>query len=224
MDLNKMYGDEYFEKRYFNDPKRLASFMDEKKFIEKYHDLTGTICDVGCSTGEFLKAIEWRGIKYGMEINESAIKIAQSNSISFEKNILTERDFFDVIVFRGTIQHLINPFEYIAASHKSLKPGGFIVFLATPNINCIFYKLFNSLPALDQNKNFYLPSDTNLCHILNILSFKTLEVQKPYLGSPYSNLLMDHAKFISRLALGSRRFNKSFAFWGNMMNIIAKKV
>jgi len=224
MKLNEMYDDEYFKERYFNDPKRMISFMNEKKFIAEYHDFTGTICDVGCSTGEFLKAIEWKGPKYGMEINENAIKAAQYNGISFEKNIITEKEFFDIVVFRGTIQHLINPFEYIELAYKSLKPGGLIFILATPNINSIFYKFFNTLPALDPNKNFFLPSDIQLIQILSIFSFETLEIQKPYLNSPYSNFFMDHVKFISRLVVGLKRFNKSFPFWGNMMNVVAKKL
>ena len=75
-----LYDDLYFQDRNFVDKKRLKSFCQEKGFIHKYVK-GGLICDVGCGTGEFLSYIEWHGDKYGMEINESAKKMAIKTKI-----------------------------------------------------------------------------------------------------------------------------------------------
>jgi SAM-dependent methyltransferase len=215
----ELYDDKYFENRNSTDLNRLKSFEQEKEFIYQYIK-EGTICDIGCSTGEFLNHIKWNGQMYGMEINEDAIKIAKNSGISFDKNILTENNFFDVVVFRGTIQHVPNPFFYIEKAYDSLKDGGYIVFLATPNMNSLYYKFFNTLPMLDDPRNFYIPSDKTLSNALKNFRFEIIEIDKPYLKSPYSNVVNDHLKFFKKLLF---RTDDKFAFWGNSINIIARK-
>ena len=215
-----LYDNLYFQDRNSVDKKRLESFTQEKKFIHKYVK-EGLICDVGCSTGEFLNHINWDGAKYGMEINDSAKEMAKNIGISFEKDILNQTDFFDVVVFRGTIQHLPNPFSYIQNAYNSLKPGGYIVFLSTPNANSLYYKLFNNLPMLDCRYNFFIPSDLTLSNICVNFNFEILEVEKPYFKSPYSNIKLDHLKFLKKFLF---RTDDKFAFWGNSMNLIGRKL
>ena len=217
--FRNLYDDSYFKDRNFVDKKRLESFNQEREFLFKYIR-EGVICDVGCGTGEFLSSINWLGKRYGMEINKNAIKVAQDNGVNFDKEILNQNMFFDVVVFRGTIQHLPNPFSYIQKAYKSLKPGGFIVFLATPNMNSIFYKCFNDLPFLKDELNFYIPSDKTLSNVLINLNYNIVEIDKPYLMPPYANFISDHYKFIKKLLF---RTNDVFAFWGSSMNMIAQK-
>ena len=214
------FPDTYFAKRSLNDDRRRKSFKSEKSLLQKYVDFEGTICDVGCSTGEFLTSIGWTGPKYGMEINQYAINMAKKSGISFDKNIKTIENFFDVVVFRGTIQLLPDPFRYIMYAHKAIRKGGVICFLATPNANCIVYKLFNTLPALEPKLNFFMPSDIVLNQILDNCGFNIVEVEKPYLNSPYAMPLRDHLLFVASL-VGLRKPN--FPFWGNMTNLIAVK-
>jgi SAM-dependent methyltransferase len=218
--FDKLYDAKYFDNRKFNDKRRILSFEQEKEFLEKYTSLTGVVCDIGCSTGEFLSTIGWTGPKFGMEVNRDAIILAQQQGISFEKNILTETDFFDAIIFRGTIQHIPDPFGYISRCYEALKVGGFIVFLATPNANSLVYKFFNTLPALDPKYNFYIPSDINLSNVLKNYEFDLIDIERPYINSPYSNVISDHFKFLRAIVTGKK---PDFAFWGSMMNIIAIK-
>ena len=101
-----------------------------------------------------------------------------------------------------------------------LKTNGYMVFLATPNINSIYYRLFRSLPALDPKRNFLLPSDIMVKQILENFKLKVLKVEYPYWSSPYAKPLSDHVKFFLRI-LG---FKQNFAFWGNMMEYYAQKI
>ncbi len=218
-DFSKLYAKEYYSGRLSNDTKRLLSFDLEGQLIRKYKH-SGIVCDVGCSTGEFLNHIRWQGDKYGMEISEFARKEAEKTAISFEKNILTVNNYFDLIVFRGTIQHLPEPFLYIQKSFESLKSGGVVAFLATPNSNSIYYKLFNTLPFLAPELNFYIPSDLTLSSALNNFGFEIKEIQYPYVGSPYQKLISDHIKFLKKLVF---RTDDKFAFYKSMMNLIAIK-
>jgi len=214
------YPDAYFADRDGTDKKRVASFMLEKSFLQRHVSLGGVVCDVGCSTGEFLSTIGWIGERYGLELNANAIRLAEASGIRFDKSILTETAFFDVVIFRGTIQHLLQPFWYIGKACEALKPGGFIVFLATPNANSLVYKLFNTLPALEPERNFYIPSDVTLTHVLRHAGLDVREIEYPYLASPYAKPVRDHLDFLATVLLRRR---PRYAFWRNMMNLIARK-
>src|ERR1700730_14673881 len=179
-----LYKDDYFTGRQKNDEKRLKTFLQEKAFMSRHMPLSGAVCDVGCSTGEFLETIQWNGPRFGMEVNPAAIEAAKKSGFSFEKSILTEQNFFDAVIFRGTIQHVPDPFLYIGAAHKSLKKGGAVVFLATPNANSV------------------------------------VDIEYPYLDSAYANPVADHLNFFKTLVT---RKKPRFAFWRNMMNVIARK-
>ena len=216
----KDYDAKYFEKRQFNDPKRLKTFDLEKTFLLNFTNLKGRVCDVGCSTGEFLEHICWEGERYGMEISDFAVEKAKETGISFDKNILNSQDFFDIIIFRGTIQHLPDPFYYIQKSFESLKSNGFIVFLSTPNTNSLVYKIFNDFHFLNKKLNFYVPSDIQLINLCNNYGFELIETEYPYFNSPYSNFIFDYFKFI--ISVFSMKQLK-FSFHRNMMNLAFKK-
>jgi 2-polyprenyl-3-methyl-5-hydroxy-6-metoxy-1,4-benzoquinol methylase len=218
----KLFENDYFEHRQLNDLKRIKSFNEESDWMKANHvPFNGVVCDVGCSTGEFLDHIHWLGPKYGMEVNELAISIATKTGVSFSKNILNVENFFDVIIFRGTIQHLDKPFQYIEASFKSLKPGGFVVFLATPNIESIYYRIFNSLPALETKRSFFLPGSKHLLNLCNRAGFECLNVEYPYYKSGYDRPFLDGAFFLARLFSFSNRWSAPFP--KNMMNILLRR-
>jgi SAM-dependent methyltransferase len=216
----QLYGDGYFAKRDLNDPKRLKSFDHEKRLLEQHTDFGGAVCDVGCSTGEFLEYIGWRGPRYGMEINENAQATARGRGVSFDKTILTEEGFFNAVIFRGTIQHLPQPFVYIERAFAALARGGIVAFLATPNSNSLVYKLCTDLPALDPRYNYYIPSDLTLTAILRNAGFHVAALDYPYADSPYARPLYDHLQLL--LCWLFRR-KPRFAFWRSMMNVIAVK-
>lgn len=212
------WPDEYFDDRNRNNEKRLKQFEIDSKFIKNYIK-SGKICDIGCSTGEFLKYLNLPGEMYGMEINKFAKKKA-SQFISFEKNIFTEKNFFDLIIFRGTIQHVDEPFKMIKESYNSLKQGGLIVFLSTPNSNSLLYKLKNNLAFLDKKTNFYIPGEIELTNSLENFGFKVKKVCFPYIKTPYASPIRDHYNFLKNL------FSKKFyphPFWKTSMSIIAEK-
>ena len=218
-----LYQADYFQDRNGNDLKRLLSFSQEKTFIEQFASTDSSCLDIGCSTGEFLRSISWSGNMYGMEISDLAISKARDNGI----NIISEfpcDSSLDVIFFRGTIQHLDSPFIYIQQSVASLKPGGVIFFLATPNSDSLYYRLFGTLPALDPSRNFYIPGIQSLQSICQIYGLRFLSSDMPYFKSPYSSFLRDHLLFLTKLLLSvfipSIAKTIKFPFWSSMMHLV----
>ena len=126
---------------------------------------------------------------------------------------------FDVILFRGTIQHLDSPFAVMKKCAALLKRGGLMAFLSTPNTNSICYKLFGEMPMLVPELNFFIPSSTTLKQALTNFGLRVVTIRYPYLETPYARLVRDHLYF------GLRCFGVrvDFAFWRNMMEVYAEK-
>jgi SAM-dependent methyltransferase len=219
--LEGLYGEDYFEGRVSNDPKRVAQFRSEGEFIRRYIR-SGRAMDIGCSTGEFLEAIGWEDERFGMEISEFARAIAMEKGVRFDRDIFSETDFFDLVIFRGTIQHLDEPFKFMKHTYSALRPGGYVVFLATPNTNSPFYRLKKTLPFIDAARNFYIPDDVGLRQTLINFGFVVRETRYPYLHSPYASLLRDHWRFLRNL-LTPRSTVIPHAFWRSSMEIMAQK-
>jgi len=216
---HKVFIEDYYKNRNLNDKKRHKAFKSEKQFLNKYIS-KGALLDVGCSTGEMLEAYEWTGEKFGMEISNEAIELAKKRNIKFEKDLFNSNNFFDCIIFRGTIQHIDTPFLYLKKSYTSLKKGGKVAFFATPNANSIYFKIWGTLPFLDlPSTNFFIPHDKWLIQAMENIGFKLIDKRYPYWNSPYRRFVSDHIKFILKI-LG---LNVEFSFWRNSMDLIFVK-
>lgn len=211
-----LYNRDYF-RAYVNDPLREKMYTLELKRLLKYKN-SGRILDVGCGLGLFLDLFDDKWDKYGVEVSSEASSVCQQKGIKMDGYDYPD-NFFDVIVFRGSIQHIDTPLYVIKKCFDILKKGGIIAFLATPNTNSICYKLFEDLPMIDPKYNFVLFSDKMLKQILENFGFEILELYYPYIETPYAKPLRDFIYFILRLF----GFKKKFAFYGNIMECYAKK-
>jgi SAM-dependent methyltransferase len=179
----------------------------------------GRILDIGCGLGGFLEGFaDERWDKYGVEVSEYAKQIARAKGIQFDF-AWTER-YFDVVVFRGSLHHVDTPFTLIKQSIRSLKMGGLIVFLMTPNSDGIMYRLFRDIPGADEQLNFLLPSQRILRQSLTNFGCDILEFRFPYWDTPYANLPRDLLGFVLK-CLGSKR---RVSFWGNYLECYARRV
>jgi SAM-dependent methyltransferase len=219
------FGADYFRKRQGNDILRQKSYCQERAYLETWLGQKffqeGLLLDVGCSTGEFIDAIGWnKTCAYGMEISDYARGIASNKGIRFEHNLFNSTGMFDLVVFRGTIQYIPNPFEYIAKSFEALKPGGYILFLATPNTNSFYYRMFKTLPFLEEHLNHWIPCDTSLRMVLRNCGFDVKDVSYPYLGTPYAHIWSDHWKYMRKIFF---KTSDRFAFWRSSMTVLAQR-
>lgn len=151
------------------------------------------------------------------QVSGHARAVCGESGISFD--LPDGAEWCDLVVLRGSLQHLDRPIETLTAAHRWLRDGGWLVALATPNAGGPVYRLFQELPALDPSRNFVVFSDRELEQCLHNLGFRNIEFVYPYLDPPYAAPLRDHLYFVLRL-LGVRR---PFSFWRNMMECYARK-
>jgi SAM-dependent methyltransferase len=220
-----LFGADYFKQRRGNDHLRQVSFAQERSYLALHLGpdifLHGVLLDVGCSTGEFIKAMGWNmDLAFGMEISDYARQLAAGKGVRFDRDLFTAEAFFDVVVFRGTIQYIPEPFQYIKRAFLALKSGGCVVFLATPNTNSPYYRHFGTLPFLEERLNYLIPCDNSLAMNLRNAGFDVLTIDYPYLSTPYARPFSDHLKFLKKLLF---RTDDRFAFWRSSMWMIGRR-
>lgn len=111
----------------------------------------GSLLDVGCGVGEFLKSAAERGLEVvGIEVIAELREKAELalGKESIEPRPIEEAEFaqqsFDAITMWDVIEHLIDPGGALARIHQWLKPGGYLG-VATLNHASLMYLIYHAL-------------------------------------------------------------------------------
>ena len=167
----------------------------KKKVIKFSQNKSGSILDIGCGTGNFLKIMKQSGWKInGVEINDTARGIAKNNTGSV---ILNKIEFFeskqkyDVITLWHSLEHLYDLKRYLNKISISLNATG-IVMIAAPNYQSFDADYFKQdWAAYDVPRHLYHFSFDAMVKLLQKFIFKLLQsVQLPF-DSSYISLLSE---------------------------------
>lgn len=126
------------------------------KFVAPYIKESGTVLDVGCGTGAFLKQLVKRNKNsnlqvFGIDASAGMLKRALKKKIpnaNFQiaqaEDIPFPNDYFDLITCVDSFYYL-NSEKFFSECLRALKPGGF-VFIDTVSVD--HYKIFAKLSIL----------------------------------------------------------------------------
>jgi 2-polyprenyl-3-methyl-5-hydroxy-6-metoxy-1,4-benzoquinol methylase len=217
----RRYDESYFSV-YRGDAKRQEMYRSERDRIEVLMP-SGRILDVGCGLGGFLQEFDsekWD--RYGTDVADLAIKEARMRGIKvkeFAEAYAYPEEFFNVIVFRGSLQLIPTPFSVIQTCIRLLAPGGYLIFLSTPNSNSPYYRRFKTLPFLTPHANFLIPSDIMMKNALQNFGLEVVDIRYPYIGGPYARPVRDHLLYF----LSFFGVKRKFPFWRSAMEIYGRK-
>ena len=110
---------------------------------------SGSLLDLGCSSGAFLEFMQGEGWKlHGIEMSAEGAKTAAERSQAqvFVGDILDApfpRESFDAITCFDVLEHLYEPQRVMARVGEWLKPGG-IFYVLVPNVDSVEARVFGS--------------------------------------------------------------------------------
>jgi 2-polyprenyl-3-methyl-5-hydroxy-6-metoxy-1,4-benzoquinol methylase len=132
-----------------------------------------TLLDVGCGTGEYLKAASDRGMQVtGIDVDQSlADYIGRKYGHRVVTGLFGDDTFpaesFDVIVLSHVVEHLQEPAPLLRSIHRALKPDGLFV-MCTPNFDSLMEALHDLYGKWRHGagKNYYLTPFTSPYHVV----------------------------------------------------------
>lgn len=199
----------YKSDKYISHAKRVTSIFDlVYKIVRKFtlhskrnivkrisQKQSGTLLDIGCGTGDFLKIMKQSGCDIvGVEINESVRNLAQANTGSI---ILDQTEFFeseqkyDVITLWHSLEHLNTLTRFLEKISISLNANG-VVIIAVPN-----YKSFDAeyyqqdWAAYDVPRHLYHFSFDAMVKLMEKLGFGLIEYKQLPFDPFYVSLLSE---------------------------------
>lgn len=191
-EIIKYYPEDYapYQKSIKEEKNRLIKIMrfhnvsKKRIWIEKNCKLTsGTILDVGCSTGIFLNEMQEKGWKaVGVEISQFAGDYAKKKfNLDVKIGEFEENDFaarsLDVITFWDVLEHTFSPIKQIRLSNHFLRNNGFLI-INIPNWNSFDRKLFNRFwVGFDPPRHLYIFTEEVLTRILQENGFEVIKKQ-----------------------------------------------
>lgn len=122
-------------------------FERELRIFRKFC-ASGAVLDVGCSTGAFLFQLRQRFPNQyqttGIDVSGPALDYAKQKGTSVLREPFLSADFgdrrFAAVTFWAVIEHLENPWEFLAKAAAVLEPGG-VCFILVPNFRSLAVRI-----------------------------------------------------------------------------------
>lgn len=149
-----------------------------------YTNPKNNFLEIGCGNGFFLVEAKKRGFKkiYGVEPSLEAIKKAPTAAIrekiipNLFKKSLFKRNFFDFICFFHTLDHVVEPNQFLQDCYWVLKKEG-IVLCITHDVISLSAKILGELSPIFDIEHTYLFGKETLKIIFEKNGFEPLVVE-----------------------------------------------
>ena len=197
--------------------------QDRLRLIRQYRP-SGTLLEVGCARGDFLRVAREFFSASGVEPNEDLARDAATVAPVHQGLVDSEPGFdYDVAVSFHVIEHTDSPREFLAEIAKRLRPGGLVV-LETPNIHSLPYRLFKSRWRQFIPEHYYFFDESTMTKMLQDAGFKVERIARVGKVASVSLVLNRLTRYFRPLrvleSLGTRAGLKSLVFHLDPLDIM----
>jgi len=195
---------------------RKITLRSKYKFVERIaYKKRGTLLDIGCGTGDFLKMMkqsDWDVT--GVEVNDAARQIAENNTSSVLLNqteFFESKQKFDVITLWHSLEHLHELKKYLDKISNSLNANG-IVIIAVPNYNSYDSEYYKQVwAAYDVPRHLYHFSFDAILKLMDKFNFKLIQSKQLPFDPFYVSLLSEFSvrkkyNIIKALWIGNKSY------------------
>lgn len=150
--------------------------------IKNSHRKKLRLLDVGCGNGFFLEEAKKMGIgeAHGIEPGKASVKKAQK---WLQKNIIVgilekgavKNNFYDIVCCFHTLDHVVDPNEFLQNIYLSLKKGGKALFIVH-DTSGLSVKLFGEKSPIFDIEHIFLFNKNNLEKLFKKNKFSVVEI------------------------------------------------
>jgi len=175
--------------------------------------IAGRILDVGCGSGEFLRAVG-KG-ELTARIGLDLVKPRDGSGFDFVRAYFPQTPFseevFDFVIFNDSFEHLCDPKEGLREAARLLRPGGWLL-INVPDRENWTARLSGRNWISFKREHLFLPSRQALTRLLDSSGFEVaarrpsrMLVGADYLA-PRLRRIARPAAWLARLVMGRRHF------------------
>ena len=191
--LLKYYENNYFitpkdnlkteKRRLHRIPEQLMLISEIKKFVTA----PATILDIGCDKGFFLDEARRHGYKVvGIEPSKVAREYCHKIGIDVFNNINKIESKWDIIVLWHSLEHILNPLEFMRDLKELISENGF-VFIRVPDFNCIWSKIFkNKWIWFSPSNHYFYYTKKSLEKLLSMSGFEVIKSEKRHPNTKFT--------------------------------------
>ncbi len=164
---------------------RIATFGECLEFAEKYAKKKGSLLDVGCAAGFFLKVAKDSGWNVlGIEPNKwlgdygrKKFDVEVLSSTLEEAKLGDKR--FDIITMWDVLEHMPNPKSGLLEANRVMKDDG-VLIISYPDYGSIFSKIFGRKWWFFLSHHLYYFTPKTLEKMLNETGFKVIKSKRHF--------------------------------------------
>jgi 2-polyprenyl-3-methyl-5-hydroxy-6-metoxy-1,4-benzoquinol methylase len=152
-------------------PDKLGSDYADIRFerelrLFRSHCQSGSVLDVGCSSGGFLYQLNHRHPGdyqiLGTDVSNAPLAHAASMGVPVLKGSFLDQTFdrqFDAVTFWAVMEHLADPKAFLEKAAAILKPGG-LCFILVPNLGSLAIKILGKKYRyiFSEHLNYFSPA------------------------------------------------------------------
>lgn len=174
---------------------RKQMYEIEYRFISDFIKDNCRVLDVGCGKGDFLQLFKEHGHKaFGVEIGKEAYDEALKSGIDVyfgEFPDIEELEFYDLVIFRGSIQYFTDPKKYFEKCVEILDLEG-LVYIYYANTAAFCFELFKDKFTVPVSGfDYYGTNECILADYFGHKGFVKIATKDYYEDTPYANYESD---------------------------------